>query len=344
MSLMPLCLCSTEEECVIIEPALGAATPAGRSLSLSESPKEAANFLLHLSRVSGDTPPCMSPQEPVSTEREEDITLAPVEVKEDMNVAEMPNGVQGLEALLVDEKGPDQSNHLIQNDHKDGDHEVMVEVEEEDITEGEVDEKSEENVPSAIQTITSTEAAQGTNIEVQNHRAGPQEDHLHQNKTSPLEQYDSYKPIQLFKTSQLVNYSSSQTSPLQDHFTNIQGENYKIHKALSPTSLDVIEVHSDQSEDRDFDADGEDDKDSLSQRSNMTDESEIFDITRGNLGLLEQAIALKAEQVKPMGQRELFHSPDVHQQRYITMEDRPKHLDAIRKSYFNKGSTESMNL
>lgn len=270
--------------------------------------------------------------------------MASVEVKEDMNVAEVPNGVQGMEALLVEEKGPDQSNHVIQNDHKEGDNEKMVEGEGEDIPEGEADEKSEEKVPSAIQTITSTVAAQGTNIEVQNHRAGPQEDQLHHHETSPLEQYDSYKPLQIFKTSQLVNYSSSRTSPLQDHFTNIQGENYKIHKALSPTSLDVIEVHSDQSEDRDFDADVEDDKDSLSQRSNMTDESEIFDITRGNLGLLEQAIALKAEQVKPVGQRELFHSPDIHQQRYITMEDRPKHLDAIRKSYFNKGSTEPLNL
>lgn len=338
---MPLCLCPTEEECVIIEPELGAATPAGRSLSSSEGPQEAANSLLHLSRVSGDTSPSMAPQEPVSMETEEDITMAPVEAKEDMNVAEVPDGVPGLEALVVDEKGPDQSNHGTQNDHKDGDNEKMVEGEGEDVPEGEADdddEKSEENVPSATQTITSTVAAQGTIIEVQNHRAGPQEDHLHHNKTSPLEQYDSYKPVQLFKTSQLVHHSSSRTSPLQDHFTNIQGENYNIHKALSPTSLDVIEVRSDQSEDRDFDADGEDDKDSLSQRSNMTDESEIFDITRGNLGLLEQAIALKAEQVKPVGQRELFHSPDLHQQRYITMEDRPKHLDAIRKSYFNKGS------
>lgn len=261
-------------------------------------------------------------------ETEEAITLAPVEVKEDMNVAEVPDGVE------------DQSNHVIQKDHKDGDHEKMVEGEGEDLPEGEADEKSEENVPSAIQTITSTVAAQGTNIEVQTHRDPPQEEQLH-HQTSPLEQY---KPVQLFRTSQLVNYSSGRTSPLQDHFTNIQEETYKVHKASSPTSLDVIEVHSDQSEDRDFDADGEDDKDSLSQRSTMTDESEIFDVTRGNLGLLEQAIALKAEQVKPVGQRELFHSPEVHQQRYITMEDRPKHLDAIRKSYFNKGSTEPMDL
>uniref|UniRef100_A0A8C9V592 Myelin transcription factor 1 n=1 Tax=Scleropages formosus TaxID=113540 RepID=A0A8C9V592_SCLFO len=42
----------------------------------------------------------------------------------------------------------------------------------------------------------------------------------------------------------------------------------------------------------------EEDDDSLSQKSAVTDESEMYDMTKGNLGLLEQAIALKAEQVK----------------------------------------------
>lgn len=260
-------------------------------------------------------------------ETEEDITMAPVGVKEDMDVAEVPTGHRGLKEGLV---GPDLSHQLVHQDQKDGDNEKTGE--------GGGEEESEENGPPAIQTITSTVAAQGTNIEVQNHRAGPQEDQLHHNRTGPPEQYDSYKAVHLFQTSQRVPHSSSRTSPLQDHFSHIPGEDYSIPQASSPPSLDVIEVHSDQSEDRDFDGDGEDDKDSLSQRSNMTDDSEIFDITRGNLGLLEQAIALKAEQVRPAGPRDLFHGPDVLQQRYITMEDRPKHLDAIRKSYFNKGS------
>uniref|UniRef100_A0AAQ4S9G0 Myelin transcription factor 1 domain-containing protein n=1 Tax=Gasterosteus aculeatus aculeatus TaxID=481459 RepID=A0AAQ4S9G0_GASAC len=74
-------------------------------------------------------------------------------------------------------------------------------------------------------------------------------------------------------------------------------------------------------------------------RSTVTDESEMFDITRGNLGLLEQAIALKAEQVKPAGPGELLRTPDIHQQRYFTLDDRPKHLDVIRKSYFSKESS-----
>uniref|UniRef100_A0A8C5DKV5 Myelin transcription factor 1 domain-containing protein n=1 Tax=Gouania willdenowi TaxID=441366 RepID=A0A8C5DKV5_GOUWI len=96
--------------------------------------------------------------------------------------------------------------------------------------------------------------------------------------------------------------------------------------------LEDFNVHEPDNSEEDLD-----DADSLSQRS--TDDSEMFDMTRGNLGLLEQAIALKAEQVKSPGPRELLRAPDVHHQRYFTMEDRPKHLDLIRKSYFSKESS-----
>lgn len=52
----------------------------------------------------------------------------------------------------------------------------------------------------------------------------------------------------------------------------------------------LVEVRSD---------DGRD-EDSRSQKSAVTDASEMYDVmTRGNLGLLEQAIALKAEQGQP---------------------------------------------
>uniref|UniRef100_A0A3P8UX33 Myelin transcription factor 1 n=1 Tax=Cynoglossus semilaevis TaxID=244447 RepID=A0A3P8UX33_CYNSE len=119
-----------------------------------------------------------------------------------------------------------------------------------------------------------------------------------------------------------------------------EAENYKIHQASSSASPDIIEVGSDRSNNKDFDdVDGDDerdDEDSLSQRSTVTDESEMFDMSRGNLGLLEQAIALKAEQVKSAGPRELLRAPDIHHQLYFTMEDRPKHLDILRKSYFGK--------
>lgn len=227
----------------------------------------------------------MAPPQPVSMETEEGTTTAAGEMKEDQQEDK--------------DEGPDQSTRVVQQQHQDGEHEKM---------EGE-EEKTEEE--EALGTITSTTAAQGT--EVLNHRTRPQEDqHLHH--TGP-----SCTPVQ-----------AVETSAPQDH---VQEETYTTPSALSPASPDIIEVHSDRSEDRDFDeVDGDDDKDSLSQRSSVTDESETLDVSRGNLGLLEQAIALKAQQGRPGG-------PDVPPQRYITLEDRPQHLDALRKSYFSKGGT-----
>uniref|UniRef100_A0A8D2ZG49 Myelin transcription factor 1b n=1 Tax=Scophthalmus maximus TaxID=52904 RepID=A0A8D2ZG49_SCOMX len=201
------------------------------------------------------------------------------------------------------------------------------------------------DVPTVIRTITSTAAAQGTHITAEDHRAGPLEAYsLH--RASPLDKCDSHgpSPLHSYKASPPLSYSSHRASPLEDYFPNPRVENYKIHKASSSASPDIIEVRSDKSEEKDFeDVDGDDerdDEDSLSQRSTVTDESEMFDMTRGNLGLLEQAIALKAEQVRPAGPRELLRAPDIHHQRYFTMEDRPKHLDIIRKSYFSKESSK----
>ncbi|KAM6164529.1 myelin transcription factor 1 [Rhynchocyon petersi] len=65
------------------------------------------------------------------------------------------------------------------------------------------------------------------------------------------------------------------------------------------------------------------DEDARSQKSAVTDESEMYDMmTRGNLGLLEQAIALKAEQVQ------VARGPGEGQV--------GKPLDAVRKSYYSK--------
>uniref|UniRef100_A0A4W6BXW4 Myelin transcription factor 1 n=1 Tax=Lates calcarifer TaxID=8187 RepID=A0A4W6BXW4_LATCA len=123
--------------------------------------------------------------------------------------------------------------------------------------------------------------------ETEDHRAGRLEDY-NSHTASPL---DSHKPspLQNYKASPPLSYSSHRASPLEDYFPNPRAENYEIHKASSSASPDIIE---------------RDDEDSLSQRSTVTDESEMFDMTRGNLGLLEQAIALKAEQVKPAGPRD----------------------------------------
>lgn len=96
-----------------------------------------------------------------------------------------------------------------------------------------------------------------------------------------------------------------------------------LRKALEPASPQpeyavIVEVRSD---------DGRD-EDARSQKSAVTDESEMYDMmTRGNLGLLEQAIALKAEQVQA-GREALGPSEPAK----LT---RP--LDATRKACCSKG-------
>lgn len=381
---------------MIIEPEHGAAPPAAQCQSPSQSAEEVADSLLHLGQVSSNNASTVATQQPVAMETEEDVTVAAERGKEvkdeqggDMNEEEVAHNVQVLEQSSVlqrdvaVEECPDRSNHVSQENHpylsEDVHHENIKDEEEEKEmaaptqqgtpAEEEGDEEKDEedhnevklilpisNVPSAIRTITSTAAAQGTHTEARDHGASLLEDYKshrasplgnhNTNRASPLDKYDCHKcsPLQNYKTSPPLSYSSHRASPLQDYFPNIRGENYKIHKASALTSPDIIEVHSDKSEEKDFDdMDGDDerdDEDSLSQRSTVTDESEMFDITRGNLGLLEQAIALKAEQVKPAGPRELLCAPDIHHQRYITMDDRPKHLDLIRKSYFSKGRAE----
>ncbi|XP_074867723.1 myelin transcription factor 1 [Carettochelys insculpta] len=87
----------------------------------------------------------------------------------------------------------------------------------------------------------------------------------------------------------------------------------------------IVEVRSD--DDKDDDA--------HSQKSTVTDESEMYDMmTRGNLGLLEQAIALKAEQVKIM--REPSRLPGEHVKHFQGDEKQNKPLDTIRKNYYSK--------
>ncbi|XP_060912586.1 myelin transcription factor 1 isoform X5 [Labrus mixtus] len=230
--------------------------------------------------------------------------------------------------------------------------EEQVEQEQEEEQEEEEEEEEEHHslpdVPTAVRTITSTAAAQGTHTF--NHTASPLQDYnshmaslpenYNSHRASPLHKLDSHKPLQNYKSSPPLIFRAG---PLEDYFPNLRGENFHLHTAAPSASPDIIEVRSDRSDEKDFDdVDGDDerdDEDSLSQRSTVTDESEMFDITRGNLGLLEQAIALKAEQVKPAGPRELLCGPDLHHQRYFTMDDRPKHLDILRKSYFSKESS-----
>ncbi|NXD99018.1 MYT1 factor, partial [Chaetorhynchus papuensis] len=97
------------------------------------------------------------------------------------------------------------------------------------------------------------------------------------------------------------------------------------HFSPKPEYSVIVEVRSD--DDKDDDA--------RSQKSAVTDESEMYDMmTRGNLGLLEQAIALKAEQVKIV--REPSRLPGEHVKHFQVEDKLNKPLDSIRKSYYGK--------
>jgi hypothetical protein len=89
----------------------------------------------------------------------------------------------------------------------------------------------------------------------------------------------------------------------------------------------IVEVRSDDDKD----------EDAHSQKSAVTDESEMYDMmTRGNLGLLEQAIALKAEQVRAVCDP---GCPPAEQGQLGPGEPGKavKPLDAVRKSCYSKG-------
>ncbi|XP_068609593.1 myelin transcription factor 1 [Brachionichthys hirsutus] len=342
-----------EEECVIIEPELRAAPPAA---------EEVASSLLHLGRVSSNGCPSAATQQPDASEEEEErLSLrsqgseSPASQKV---LAEEDGQGERLKRsdLVVQESRPHLPEDVHHEQIKVNEEEEEEEKEEEEMAapaqqntsaEDKEDEEKEcrevihilsiSEVPTSICTITSTATAQETHghgvrtLEPYGPPGSP-----------PLQSYRASPPLSCRSpgASPPRSYRSPGASPLQDYLPDITAENYKIHKASSSESPDIIEVHSDKSDERDFDyLDGDDehdDDDSLSHGSPLAGESEVFDITRGNLGLLEQAIALKAEQVKPAGPRELLCGPDRHRQRYVTVDDRPRHLDALRKSYFSK--------
>ncbi|XP_028307679.1 myelin transcription factor 1 isoform X4 [Gouania willdenowi] len=348
-----------EEECVMVE-----SKPEACHFPL-ESAEEVANSLLHLGQVYNNNSTLMGTVLPVvAMETSEDVSDGAKQGKEvEEELEENRDEEKELQAeesaLLTGEQEKDNDvDHVTQSfnlDQMKG--AVEVKEEEEQKTEHETTAEEGEHqdhalpisdVPTAIRTITSISTAQGT-LQTEEQKASPLEDfNVHEpgridSYSSPLDKYQAQKlsALQNYNGVSPLGFLPHRVSPLEEFIPITIGENYKIHKALSSASPDVIEVQSDNSGEKELENMDEeedlDDADSLSQRS--TDDSEMFDMTRGNLGLLEQAIALKAEQVKSPGPRELLRAPDVHHQRYFTMEDRPKHLDLIRKSYFSKESS-----
>ncbi|XP_075702675.1 myelin transcription factor 1 isoform X1 [Rhinoderma darwinii] len=95
----------------------------------------------------------------------------------------------------------------------------------------------------------------------------------------------------------------------------------------------IVEVRSDDDKD----------DDSHSQKSAVTDESEMYDMmTRGNLGLLEQAIALKAEQVKVVREQGRTSSDNI--KNYQTEEKQNRSLDTMRKSFYDAARPEKREI
>ncbi|XP_072512586.1 myelin transcription factor 1 isoform X2 [Salminus brasiliensis] len=122
----------------------------------------------------------------------------------------------------------------------------------------------------------------------------------------------------------------------------------EVPNKASPTV--VIELHSegdDEENEEEEEDEGEEEveeaedeeMDSMSHRSEVTDESETYDMTRGNLGLLEQAIALKAEQIGRSSEESL--SPE--QQSYHSSDDRSSKMPdhAARRGYYSKDGSRS---
>uniref|UniRef100_A0A8C7K132 Myelin transcription factor 1 n=1 Tax=Oncorhynchus kisutch TaxID=8019 RepID=A0A8C7K132_ONCKI len=212
--------------------------------------------------------------------------------------------VEHSEAQEEEEEGQEEEEEEQQPAEKEEEEEGEEEEEEEEEDEEEEDEEEEEEEEGSVKVSEEPSVVD----RVEEEEEEEEEDEIEEARE---------------------NYNPHRVSPLQ-HYTS--------HKASAAS--DIIEVRSEDSG-RDYDeedGDEEEEDDSLSQR--WTDESEMYDMTRGNLGLLEQAIALKAEQVKGPRDLLLLRHPVVtpeHHHRYFTMDDRPKHLDTMRKSYF-KGS------
>ncbi|XP_062872262.1 myelin transcription factor 1 [Trichomycterus rosablanca] len=136
-------------------------------------------------------------------------------------------------------------------------------------------------------------------------------------------------PCDLSESSVIPSTHDSPSTEDNIAFRPQSPQHYISDKAVADPA--AIEVRSEESarEDEDEDDDTED-------RSSDADESEMYDMMQGNLRLLEQAIALKAQQVK--GHREFATIPEHHH--YFRLDDRPsKHLEQLRKSYYGKESS-----
>ncbi|XP_051516762.1 myelin transcription factor 1-like isoform X3 [Myxocyprinus asiaticus] len=305
-----------EEECIIIEASSSEKPKLSTSEDLSNYQHIVANSMLHFNNC-GTSP--QQQQQPATVETENGCPFTETEAEEEKEENRREETENQVDILASKENGvmrnsvemEDKEEDIHTEDPKETDHQYFTEDmhtqqdEDDDDDEGLGSEmQKEEILKEEYNDVTSEEEGEGESpptVITATQGSLVREDYVSHKSTLP-ENYSSSNP--------------SMTSPM------------------------VFEVQSESSE-RDADVDGIDDDgddDSLSQRSTVADESEMYDIMRGNLGLLEQAIALKAQQVK--AHRELACIPEHH--RFFALDDRPnKHLEHLRKSCFGKESSRS---
>ncbi|XP_073679173.1 myelin transcription factor 1 [Garra rufa] len=307
-----------EEECIIVEASSTEKPKLSSSEDLSNYQHIVANSMTHLNNHNNGA---MSPQQ---QQQQQSITVetqdkSPFrEPDEEENAGNETEETNQIEVLVS------QVNGVMKGEIKD---------EEEDM-------HTESQKESDHQYFTEEMETQETEDEEE------EEDDDEEVLRSEIKREEAYNEVKSEDEGERETTPSVITATQGSHVR----EDYVSHKLTLPASYSsikattaspvVIEVQSEESE-RDADVDGNDDDgddDSLSQRSTVADESEMFDIMRGNLGLLEQAIALKAQQVK--AHRELSRIPEHH--RFFPLDDRPvKHMEHIRKSCFGKESSRS---
>ncbi|XP_058266630.1 myelin transcription factor 1 isoform X7 [Hemibagrus wyckioides] len=295
-----------EEECMIIEASCTKKAKSVEANDLSNYEHIVANSLLHLSSHNNhSTSPQQQQQQqqyPVATE------------------------VKGNSSTRTEEEENNEGNR----DGKKDESQTTAQTS----TMNRTNEKAEEEILKEEQNGRQEESDhQYFTEEISKHLS--EEDKNPHVEKSCMEEYDKEEGL---KDENVEQYDPSVNVATQ----GAQKEDYITQKPLpSPQSClanqasaapMVIEVRSEESEKDDENGDEEE------EQSMLADESEMYDMMRGNLRLLEQAIALKAQQVK--GNREFMPISEHH--RYFPLEDRPtKHMDLLRKSYFCKESSRS---
>ncbi len=301
-----MCISHTEE-CIIIETSSTEKAKLSSSEDLSNFQHIVANSMMHLNNNNNGA---MSPQQQqsltVETQDKSPFREPEEEGKEGNETEETRNQV----GVLVSEgEIKDKEKDMHTENQKESDHQYFTEEMETQQAEEDDDDDDDDNDEVLWSEIKREEIYK----EVKSEEEGERE-----------------------TTSSVI--TATQGSHGREDYVSHKltlPESYSSSKAATASPV-LIQVQPEESE-RDVDMEGNDDDgddDSLSQRSTVADESEMFDIMRGNLGLLEQAIALKAQQVK--AHRELSRIPEHH--RFFPLDDRSgKHMEHIRKSCFVKG-------